>query len=68
MTPTILGSIVSLWRYPVKSVLGKSGMLLKSPSAGGSGRSTLLFCHSFLFLRFCDQSGEILKLSGDRKS
>src|SRR5881398_1614977 len=23
MTPTVLGSIVSLWRYPVKSMLGE---------------------------------------------
>jgi hypothetical protein len=23
MTPTVLGSIVSLWRYPVKSMMGE---------------------------------------------
>ena len=41
MTPTVLGSIVSLWRYPVKSMLGEEAECGRSHQTRVARRSRL---------------------------
>ena len=42
MTQTVLGSIVALWRYPVKSMLGEELNAAFAPSSGCVGKNNVV--------------------------